>query len=161
MEYDKNEQNTNPETELACEIFRSARMGSESAGCIISKVTDKFMLSDVTALVEGYSDYASRAAQMLHDNCVNPKELSFGKKFSARAGVAMNTMMDSSAPHIASMLRKGLLMGADELEGFVRELDSDGDGNGKVFSLAREMIDFERKMAEKFKIYIKEEVGVK
>jgi len=134
--------------ELLGEMYRNVTMGSENLASVVSKISEKAMLTGVTTQLEGYADFTKRTEQLMQEQSMTPKKPSKMKKLMARSGIMMGTMFDSSDGHIADMIIKGTQMGADELEVSLITLDS-ADQAAK--SLCREIVDFERSQAEKMR----------
>lgn len=134
--------------ELLGEMYRNVTMGSENLASVVSKISEKSMLTGVTAQLEGYADFTRRTEKLMQEQSMTPKKPSKMKKLMARGGIMMGTMFDSSDGHIADMIIKGTQMGADELEVSLITLDS-ADSAAK--SLCREIVDFERGQAEKMR----------
>ena len=116
-------ENTN---ELLGHMYRNVQMGSESLCDVLPKITDKFLVTNVTSQMERYAGYTSRTAAELRKRSAVPQELSGMKKAMAKGGIAMNTLFDSSDRHIAQMIEKGTRMGVDELEGQLVRLTKEG-----------------------------------
>ncbi len=147
MQRTSTEENTN---ELLANMYRNVKMGNESLTDVIPMIKDKFLLTNVTSQMEHYSDYASRTAAELRKRAVKPKELSAMKKAMAKSGIMMNTMFDSSDRHIAEMIEKGTRLGVDELENQLLSL-ADSGCDFAVAGLCREIINYERREADKMK----------
>lgn len=141
--------NTN---ELLGHMYRNVQMGNENLCDVLPKITDKFLLQNVTAQMEHYADYTSRTAAALRKRAVYPKELSPMKKTMAKTGIAMNTVLDSSNGHIAEMIEKGTRMGADDLEGQLMRLTDEGC-DPEIAKLCGEIIAFERKEADGMRLF--------
>ena len=136
--------------ELLGHMYRNVQMGTESLCGVLPKITDKFLVANVTSQLERYSDYTARTAAELRKRSIHPQELSGMKKTMAKAGIAMNTLVDSSDRHLAQMIEKGTRMGVDELEGQMIRLNREGC-DMEVTALCREIVAFERKEADKIK----------
>jgi len=136
--------------ELLGHMYRNVQMGTESLCDVLPKITDKFLVSNVTSQLERYSDYTARTAAELRKRSIRPQELSAMKKTMAKAGIAMNTLVNSSDRHIAQMIEKGTRMGVDDLEGQMIRLNREGC-DMEVTALCREIVAFEREEADKIK----------
>jgi len=142
-------ENTN---ELLGHMYRNVQMGNESLCDVLPKITDKFLITNVTSQMEHYADYASRTAAALRKRSVQPQELSAMKRAMAKTGIAMNTLVNSSDRHIAEMIEKGTRMGVDDLEGQMVRLTKEGCDH-EVTALCKEIVAFERREADKMKDY--------
>ncbi len=136
--------------ELLGHMYRNVQMGTESLCDVLPKITDKFLVSNVTSQLERYAGYTARTAAELRKRSIQPQELSMMKKTMAKAGIAMNTLVDSSDRHIAQMIEKGTRMGVDDLEGQMIRLNREGC-DMDVTALCREIVAFEREEADKIK----------
>ena len=136
--------------ELLGHMYRNVLMGNESLCDVLPKITDRFLVTNVTSQMEKYSSFAERTAAELNRRSIQPQELSAMKKTMAKVGIAMNTMVNSSDRHIAHMIEKGTRMGVDELEGQMVRLTNEGC-DMDVTALCREIVAFERKEADKMK----------
>ncbi|MCQ2423595.1 MAG: hypothetical protein MJ088_01685 [Clostridia bacterium] len=142
-----------PTEELLCEIYRNVQMGTESVADVIPKIEDKRLLTDATSEIECYGRYTSEAAGMMNDRGIRPQQLAAHKKLSAKMGIAMNTLVDSSSGHIAEMLIEGNHMGADQLDGEICKCEKAGC-DSEVSSFARRVVAYERSEAERLKSYL-------
>ena len=54
--------NTNPrsDAELLSDIYKSVRSGADNLCTVTPKITDRFVLTEVTSQIERYSEYAKR-----------------------------------------------------------------------------------------------------
>ena len=86
------------------------------------------------------------------------KEKMAGASVSAKAGMAMSTMMDTTTSHLAQMTIEGSTMGTTDLLRKINEYECEagekGEGAEKVLSLARRTVDFEESCIEKLKSYL-------
>lgn len=138
------------ERELLAEMYRNVTMGSENLAAVVSKISGKEMLTNVTSQLEKYADFTNRTEKLLKKQSVTPNKPSAMKKFMSRSGIMMNTMFDSSDGHIADMIVKGTRMGADQLEAKLNTLGS-GIGNTETADLCREIVGYERREAVKMR----------
>ncbi len=137
-------------TELLSEIYRNVSMGSENLGNMIPKVSDKFLMRNITGQMEQYSAFAEQAGTMLKHRAVKPEPISAASKLMSRTGTVLDTLFDSSDRHIARMIAEGTRKGADSLEKTLCRLENMGAESDAV-SLARSVVDFERTEENKIK----------
>lgn len=142
-------ENTN---ELLGHMYRNVKMGNESLCDVLPKITDKFLITNVTSQMERYSRYAEQTANEMRRRSVQPQELSPMKKAMAKSGIAMNTLFDSSDAHIAGMIEKGMRTGVEDLERQMVRLTAEGC-DAAVAGLCRDIIAYERLEADKMKDY--------
>lgn len=112
----KNTDKSDPTKVLLEEMYKNVKMGCENIVGVIPKVNDKFMLSELTARLEQFSAYSEKISNMMHERGWTPEEPSIGVKLASKAGMAVNTMIDSTSSHIAEMYIKGSEMGIEKLE---------------------------------------------
>lgn len=140
-------ENTN---ELLAVMYRNVEMGSESLTDVIPMIKGREMLTNVTAQMEKYSDFMTRTQAELRKRAGQAKKLSPMKKAMAKSGIIINTMLDSSDGHIAEMIEKGTRTGVDTLEEQYCRLSKEGC-DSSVAGLCREIINYERREADKIK----------
>ena len=111
------------------------------------------MRSVMTLQLDGYEKYAARAAKALEERGVDAKEENLFTRLSARMGMAINTMIDSTTSHIAEMMIQGSNMGITDLTKLLNDHTPRGTGKEAV-RLAREVIAFEESNLEMLKRYL-------
>ena len=135
------------------EIYRCAKMGSDSALDLMKSVKSDEQKSDFTAMLNGYQKIATNSAEQLRNMGADPKEESMMTKMGAKLGMKMNTMMDSTPSHIAEMAIQGANMGITDLQSLLNRYD-----NESCFDEARRMaegsIRFNEKVIEDMKKYL-------
>lgn len=136
--------------QLYQEVYKGCKMGGESIVNLLPKVTDDRLRSELTAQLERYEEFASRAREQLFDMDKSPKEENVFTKLSAKMGVMMNTMIDATSSHIAQMIIEGCSMGITELIKAIHAHDESDEAE----KLAREVISFEESCTENMKKYL-------
>ena len=136
--------------ELYEEIYRGCKMGAESLVNLLPKVTDDGLKNEITAQLDRYEEYASKAREALFDLDASPKEENVFTKMSAKMGVMMNTMLDATSSHIAQMIIEGCSMGITELLKVVHAYGIKDEAE----QLARDVISFEESCSENMKKYL-------
>lgn len=136
--------------ELYQEIYRGCKMGGESIVNLLPKVNDEGLTSELTAQLERYEEFASKAREQLFDMDKTPKEENLLTKLSSKMGVMMNTMIDATSSHIAQMIIEGCSMGIAELIKAIHAHDEKDDAE----KLAREVVSFEESCTENMKKYL-------
>lgn len=132
------------------EIYKGCKMGAESIVNLLPKVNDDALRTELTAQLERYEEFSSRARGELFDMDKSPKEESAVTRLSAKLGVMMNTMIDNTSSHIAQMIIQGCSMGITDLLKAVNSYGEKDDAD----SLAREVIAFEESCTENMKRYL-------
>ena len=143
--------------ELYCEIYRSAKMGTESILSLLPKVENDSQRADMTTQMNGYGKFAERAKSGLSLCNAHAEEEKKSKVFAAKTGIAAETMFDSSASHIAELMIRG--SNADIIS-ITRAQNQATHGKERIpttdeaYSLSCELIDFENRSIERMKKYL-------
>ena len=135
------------------EIYKNAKMGADSIIHLLPHIKDDGLRSTVTMQLDGYEKYAARAAEALAERGCMAKEENLVTKLSARMGVAINTMIDSTASHIAEMMIEGSNMGITDMTKLLNDHETRGDSKDAV-RLAHEVVRFEEHNLELLKRYL-------
>ena len=133
-------------------IYKNAKMGADSIINLLPKVEDDAMRSVMTAQLDGYERYAACAARALKKKGVEPREENIMTRFSAKMGMAFNTMLDSTGTHIAEMMLEGSNMGIVDLMRLLNHYSPTQDS--EAVRLAREVVRFEEGNLEQLKRYL-------
>ena len=133
-------------------IYKNAKMGADSIINLLPKVEDDAMRSVMTAQLDGYERYAACAARALKKKGVEPREENIMTRFSAKMGMAFNTMLDSTGTHIAEMMLEGSNMGIVDLTRLLNHYSPTQDS--EALRLAREVVRFEEGNLEQLKRYL-------
>ena len=144
--------NTGTENFLA-EIYKNVKMGADSIVNVLSKVEQGDLRDELTREIKEYEEYAHKAEKMIYDMGDTPKEENIIAKMSAKLGMAMNTMTDSTPNHIAQMVIEGATMGITELIRLIRE-NENGDCSEKALKLAKDVVAFEEDTVERMKKFL-------
>ena len=139
--------------ELLCETYRNLRMGCENLCSVTPKITDRFMLKDVTSQLDRYASLSRKCSDIMRNMSVTPKEPSKKKKLMSRGAIMVNTMFDGSDAHIAEMIVRGTDMGADALERQVNDCKSCGCPSEAV-DFCESVVEFERYASGKMMDYM-------
>lgn len=139
--------------ELSGLIYKNMKMGSDSIINLLPKVEDEKLKSHMTSVLDGYEKYAAEAKKTLESEGETPKEEGPMAKISAKMGMGMKTMTDSTSSHIAELLMEGSVMGIAEntraLHNFERT-----DCSPETLQLARDIITFEENNFNEAKSYL-------
>lgn len=119
---------------LAAEIYKNTKMGADSITDLIGHVENEKLRVEMTSELDRYEELASRAAKLSRDRGEEPKEEGALAKAAVKMSMAVNTMADSSASHIAE----------ERLE----------KPDAEAVALARETVRFEESSAEKLKAFL-------
>ena len=135
--------------DLLREVYRNVKMAGESIINLMPKVRDETLKSTMTVQLSTYEAFASRASKLLGEEGVKPDE-GMLTKMSAKWGILVNTMKDSSTPHLIQMMLEGTNMGVGELLRLIRESENTGVSEASL-RLARDVCAFEEKSVEDLK----------
>lgn len=138
---------------LLGELYKEMKMGAESLTDIMSRVKDGELRTELTRQIEEYERFAKNARDRLLDDGVTPKEEGIMARMSAKVGMAMNTMTDSSTSHLAQMVIEGNTMGITELTRLVREHENTSCSESTL-SLTRDAIRFLEDAVERTKEFL-------
>ena len=141
------------EATFFCEIYKTAKMGADAIIHLLPHVKDDGMRSVMTMQLDGYEKYAARAATALEERGIEAKEENLFTRLTARMGVAINTMIDSTTSHIAEMMIEGSNMGITDMTKLLNEHQTRSGSKGAV-RLAREVVEFEEHNLEMLKRYL-------
>ena len=134
------------------EIYKNVKMGADSIINLLPSVKDDGLRGVMTLQLDGYEKYAARAAA-LEQRSVKPKEENLFTRLSARMGMAVNTMLDSTTGHIAEMMISGSNMGITDMTKLLNSHLPKGTAPDAV-RLAREVVAFEERNLEMLKRYL-------
>ena len=141
------------EVQFLDEIYKNVKMGADAIIHLLPHIKEDTLRSIVTMQLDGYEKYAARAAAALGERGVTAKEENIVTRLSARVGVAINTMIDSTTSHIAEMLIEGSNMGITEMTKLLNEHEPTG-GCKDAIRLAQEVVRFEEHNLEMLKRYL-------
>ena len=142
---------------LVDHIYKNARMGADSITDALKGIKDpeekEKIKAELTRQYKEYDRIATRAEQMLTEMNIRPKEEGMFIKMSAKAGVAMNMMRDSTSSHVAEMMIEGLSMGITDTTKRSRQAEEQGS-DPEVIKLANELISFQENSVDIMKQYL-------
>ena len=148
---DKNKNTLN--AQMLDKMYKNVKMGSDSMINIMSRVKDEGLKQELTNQLDTYENYGKKVSKMIYDMGGQPKEENVITKMSAKIGMAMNTMTDSTTSHLAEMVIEGATMGMTDMTKIVREYENLGCGEAPL-KLAREIATFEDNSIEKLKKFL-------
>ena len=140
--------------DLLREVFRNVKMAGDSIIDLMPKVKDEKFKSDITVQLSVYEAFASRTAKMLAKEGVKPEDENVMTKMSAKWGIMINTMKDSSTEHLVQMMLEGTTMGVGELLRLIRESEN-ACVSEDALRLARDVCEYEEKVVEEMKAFLK------
>ena len=145
--------NKSANAELLDKMYKNVKMGSDSMINVMSRVSDEGLRRELTSQLAKYEDYSKLVSQMIYDRGGKPKEENIVTKLSAKMGMAMNTMTDSTTSHIAQMVIEGATMGMTDMTTALREYENTNCSEDAL-RLARDIATFEDNSIEKLKKFL-------
>lgn len=152
-----------PDVLLYSDLYKNAMMGADSAAKMAEKTADAEQTDNrdagtalrqtITAMMEGYADYAKKAAQALHELHVPAEQLTALEKLPAEIGIAMQTMFDKSVSKCAEIMINGVTMGIIDMKKAQRVCSEDGC-SPEAYRLASDLIGFCESYVEQLKKYL-------
>ncbi len=139
--------------ELAEEFYRNIAMGTDSYLHMLPHVGDSHIQTDMTGALCFYEKLGGKLKTILQNAGIEPDEGSMMAKMSARAGIAMNTLMDKTDSHIAEMLIEGCTMSVTTAQKLLNHHEGKADC-AALLELCREWAEFEEKHIERLKKFL-------
>jgi hypothetical protein len=143
----------NHSTEMLDRMYKNVKMGSDSMINIMSRVKDSGLRQELTSQLDTYEKYGKQVGKMICDEGGKPKEEGIMTKMSAKLGMAMNTMTDSTTSHLAQMVIEGATMGMTDMTKIVREFENRPCSEASL-KLAREIATFEENSIKDLKKFL-------
>ena len=133
-------------------LYKNAKMGADAVIGLLPHVRDDALRSLMTEQLDGYEKYAARAESALTARGGEAKEENLLTRAAAKVGIAINTMIDPTASHIAEMMIEGSNMGITDATRLLNHYEAAADS--AALPLAREMILFEERNLEMLKRFL-------
>ena len=156
------------ECALLQEIFKGARMGSQSIRLLLPKVDNARFRSDLQTQAQQYETTAANAEQQLKALGRCPRELAEGKRNMLRMSLGMNTLLNRETSHLAELMIQGSNMGIISLTKILNsfgtptqnpaqsleENQQTPPARNQAVSLARDTIRLEEENIDRLKVYL-------
>jgi len=137
---------------LLCRMYKSVKMESESIVSLMPKVKDRFLITELTASLEGNFAFAKDIEGMMHERGIEPTSPGILTKIGARAGIIANTLIDPSPSHIARLCMGEAEEGARRLE---RDMQSSSDTcDARMLGYCQRVIEKKRQNAERMEAFL-------
>ena len=136
---------------LAAEIYKNTKMGADSITDLIGHVENEKLRVEMTSELDRYEELASRAAKLSRDRGEEPKEEGALAKAAVKMSMAVNTMADSSASHIAEMMIQGTNMGIIDIN---KALNGTKNLSPQAAKQAKEMLSREQQYIDSLKRFL-------
>lgn len=133
------------------EVEKGARMGLTAIQTIENKVYDDRLLLDLHRQALKYTEYKDRAKGMLQDAGEHPGQVSPAGTGMLKAGIHMNTALNTSTSHVAKLVIQGSNRGITDM---CKALNHNGTAGKYAMEIAKELMDFEEKSIERLKQYL-------
>lgn len=148
-----NNPNRSKNLELLQDIYSNVKMGSESIINLLPKIKNDDMKMLMTSQLNDYERYAQTVKDQLVLQGAEPKEPSPVSKISAKIGMEMKSIQDSTTSHMAEMMVQGSTMDVTDLLQKVSAYESSPECKNSI-KLAKEIVAFEEKNIEKMKEFL-------
>lgn len=136
---------------LLREIQRNAQMGIEAIQTVNNKVYDDSLALDLNKQALKYTEYRNRAEGILREAKESPFHEGAIERGMLKAGIHMNTVMNTSTGHVAELMIQGSNRGITDL---CKALNHNEDASKYSMEIAKELMDFEEKSIERLKMYL-------
>ena len=150
----KSDRRLSPEAEkLAEELYKNLSMGCDAYMDMLPHVKDNRIKTDITAAMCYYEKTAGKVKEHLTSHGAKPVERGMMAKMATKAGIAMNTAMDSSDSHIAEMLIEGATMSITTAEKLSNHAEGRADCR-ELVNICRDWAKFEENHIDALKKYL-------
>ena len=139
--------------EILNTVYKTLKTSIDSILNLMPKVKNEAMKSDMTVQLSALEAFASRTVKLLAEEDIKPQDEGTLSKMSAKWGTMVNTMMDSSASHLAQLMIEDATAGATELTRILRESENKNVSEA-VLRLLRDVCAFEEKIIKDMKTYL-------
>lgn len=139
--------------ELLEELYKNVNSESNSLTQMISKVKGTELSSELTSQINGYGELIQRIQTELSSVNTQVPEKSALSKMSARLGIEINTLTDSSDERIAQLAIEGATMGITDNIRLVRDYEN-SNCKESALKLARSVVSFQEQAVERTKGFL-------
>lgn len=133
------------------EIQRNTEMAMTAINTISDKIYDDQLAMQVSRQNVKYSELHNMAVKQLLQAKAQPYQTSHMADFMLKAGIHMNTLLNTSTSHIAELMIKGSNMGVLELN---KVLNHNQEAGEQPVALAKQLLDFEEKNVARLNKYL-------
>ena len=139
--------------EILNDVYKTVKASTDMILNLMPKVKNEDLKSDMTVQLSALEAFASRTVKLLAEEDAKPEEEGTLSKMSAKWGTMVNTMMDSSASHLAQIMIEEATEGSAELTRLLRESENKCVSEAAL-RLLRDVCAFEEKIAKDMKAYL-------
>lgn len=136
---------------LSSQLYRSARMGTQTIRTMLSKTKDKEMKKELCRELELYSEIENKIYNDLISRGIVPKDINPLQTASAWITIQMETLFNNKPTNIATILIKGNNMG---VIGITKLLNKNKDKNEFLTDYGLEFINLIENNNEKLKSFL-------
>ncbi len=141
------------ELEFYEQLYKDADMGYDAVNNLLPKVTDQHLRHDMALHMDGYRHFSSLAKAKLEDAHRTPKKENPVLRGTARVGMAMQTMLDTTPAHVAELMINGSNMGILSMHKNLNRLRESG-GAEEAEDICKKVIDFEQDNIKRMNHYL-------
>jgi len=141
--------------ELLERLHKTVRMGADSTMALLPKPDKEAtgLKSELSVRLDGYEKFTDRISALAREGGEQALNDSLWNKMTAKAGVAMSTLTDTSHSRLASLIIEQSTAGMNEAIRLLREFENT-DASEASLALVRDIIAFEEKNVELFKRHL-------
>ena len=142
-------------TELLGRLHKNICMGADSILALLPKIGSEStdFKSDLSVQLDGYEAFAKRINALRQEGGQKAESDSLWTRMTAKVGVTMATLTDTTPSHLAGMVIEGSTMGMTESIKLLREFEN-SDASEAALALVRDIIGFEERNIERLKGYL-------
>ncbi|MBQ9113072.1 MAG: hypothetical protein IJY08_05775 [Clostridia bacterium] len=139
--------------ELLDGLYKLINTTKQSLLNIIPKVKNSELSAELTSQLNEYGCFSEKVSVAL-DRCGGEaRSCNVVSKMSAKIGIEMNTLADSSDAHLAQMMIEDATMCITDTIRLVRDYEN-SNCTESALSLARSVVSFQEKTVEKLKSFL-------
>jgi len=134
------------------ESYHNAQMGREAINVVIAKVEDDDLALDLNRQACKFTHLEEKIQKKYQKEKENLPEESLIDRAKLWGGIQMNTLLNASTKHLASMIIQENTKGITDL---MKVVKANKSVQKEYYELAQELMDFEEKNIEKLKAYLR------
>lgn len=144
----KNEDSDN--VDLLNYIYHNAKIGSQNIANILPKINNQELQNTLLNKLTQYQGIANQASELLDNLNETPKENTIDK-LSNKAGIAVNTLTDTSTSHIAEIM---INESTSDIISLTKKMNENIDCPQNVSNLYNDLINIEEQNTEDLKQFL-------
>lgn len=137
------------------EILRDVQKNTEMAMKAIDTISDKVYDDDMAMQLARenikYGEIRNKALKKIISQKAEPYKATAIQDMMLKAGIHMNTLLDTSTSHVAELMIRGSNMGLTQLW---KSANAHSRAEGMAMEIAQELMDFEAQNIERMKKYL-------